>query len=79
MCSCRYNGGKKAWDETSEATIKRCFVKVGLIPEEMGGIDVDDEPFDGEEMQNLEELCTLPNLPDHISTQNFCMLKTSLN
>ena len=63
--------GKKAWDEISEETIKRCFVKVGLFPEEMGGIDGDDDPFDGEEMKNLEELCSGLNLPDHISAQEF--------
>ena len=44
----------------------------------MGGIDVDDEPFDGEEMQNLEELCTLLNLPDHISTHKFLYAEDEL-
>ena len=63
--------GKKAWDEISEETIKRCFVKVGLFPEEMGGIDGDDDPFDGKEMKNLEDLCSRLNLPDHISAQKF--------
>ena len=29
-------------------------------------------------MQNLEELCTLLNLPDYVSAQAFLMLKTIL-
>ena len=63
--------GKKAWDEISEETIKKCFLKVGLFPEEIGATDEDDDPFAGEEMQSLEELCTMLNMPDYISAQEF--------
>ena len=45
--------GKQAWDEIPPETIKKCFAKVGLYPEE----DHDDDPFEGEETMDLEQMC----------------------
>ena len=50
--------GKQALDEISQDTIAKCFNKVGLVPDAntIGGND-DDDPFEGEDMLSLEELC----------------------
>ena len=50
--------GKQAWDEISQDTIAKYFNKVGLVPDAntIEGND-DDDPFEGEDMLSLEELC----------------------
>ena len=50
--------GKQAWDEICQDTIAKCFNKVGLVPgaNTIEGND-DDDPFQGEDMLSLEELC----------------------
>jgi len=50
--------GKQAWDEINQDTIAKCFNKVGLVPDAniIEGND-DDDPFEGEDMLSLEELC----------------------
>ena len=50
--------GKQAWDEISQDTIAKCFNKVGLVPDAniIKGND-DDDPFEGEDILSLEELC----------------------
>ena len=41
------------------------------FPDETGRADDDDDPFDGKEMQYLEELGTMLNMQDHITAQEF--------
>ena len=50
--------GKRAWDEINQDTIAKCFNKVGLVLDAnvIQGND-DDDPFEGEDMLSLEELC----------------------
>ena len=50
--------GKQAWDEISQDTIAKYFNKVGLVPDAntIEGNNGDD-PFEGEDMLSLEELC----------------------
>ena len=50
--------GRQAWDEIIQDTIVKCFNKVGLVPDAniREGNDGDD-PFEGEELLSLEELC----------------------
>ena len=50
--------GKQAWDEINQDTIAKCFNKVGLVPDAniVEGND-DYDPFEGEDMLSLEELC----------------------
>ena len=62
--------GKRAWDEISEDTIKKCFQKVGLFSDEVITTD-DDDPFEGEDMQSLEELCSMLDIPEHTSAREF--------
>lgn len=45
--------GKQAWDEVSDTTITKCFKKTGLYPDSE---DVDDDPFEGEDLQELSAL-----------------------
>lgn len=46
--------GWQAWEEASPETIKECFKKTWLCPEELGE---EDDPFEGEdEMPHLQEL-----------------------
>ena len=49
--------GKQAWNEIDSETIRKCFAKVGMYPEKLSDDD-DDDPFEGEEMMNLKELCS---------------------
>ena len=63
--------GKRAWDEVSEDTIKKCFQKVGLYPDECITSDDDDDPFEGEDMQILEELCSTLDISERTSVREF--------
>ena len=45
--------GRQAWDKVSETTIKNCFQKTGLYPQDEV---IEDHPFDGEELQDLQTL-----------------------
>lgn len=49
--------GKLAWDEVSAETITKCFTKVGLYPDDIDVHDDDDDPFDGDEFLDLQEMC----------------------
>lgn len=50
---------KQAWDEISQYTIAKCLNKVVLVPDatSIEGDDVDDDPFEGEDILSLDELC----------------------
>ena len=62
--------GRQAWDEVSSDTIQRCFKKTGLYPEE---IAIEDDPFEGEELQDLQELLSRIEVPctteEYLSTE----------
>ena len=47
--------GKQAWDEVAGTTITKCFKKTGLYPDSEA---VDDDPFEGEDNQELGDLLT---------------------
>ena len=70
--------GKQAWDEISKDTIKKCFQKVDLFPNEVITTD-DDDPFEGEDMQSLEELCSMLDIPEHTSAQKFLVAEEELS
>lgn len=63
--------GKQAWDEVSAITIKKCFVKVGLYPDETCTADDDDDPFEGEDMQGLQELCSTLVMAESTNARQF--------
>ena len=60
--------GKQAWDEIDSETIRKCFAKVGMYPKKLSDDD-DDDPFEGEEMMNLKELC--PKLSNDCSAEQY--------
>ena len=52
--------GRQAWDELSPDTIQKCFKKTGLFPEDSVP---EDDPFEGEESQELQELMNMIDAP----------------
>ena len=62
--------GKRARDQISKDTIKKYFQKVSLFPNEVITTD-DNDPFEGEDMQSLEELCSMLDIPEHTSAWKF--------
>lgn len=45
-----------AWEEVKPEVITRCFKHVGMYPEEEEAMEVDDDPFAGEEELDMKEL-----------------------
>ena len=45
--------GKEAWNEVSSSTIKKCFQTTGMYPQDPV---LGDDPFDGEELHDLQNL-----------------------
>ena len=58
--------GKQAWDEISADTIKKCFEKVGLVPDGNTTKEDDDDPFMGEDMLScVQSLFKGQQLPEN--------------
>ena len=53
-----------AWDEVSTDAITKCFKKVSMYPEVLSTDNSDNDPFEGEELMELQELLShiSPNL-----------------
>ena len=63
--------GKQAWDEVDQETVQKCFKKVGLSPDEVDMEEGIDDPFEGEDMMSLEELCAKLGTTETVTAQEF--------
>ncbi|XP_044177739.1 tigger transposable element-derived protein 6-like [Acropora millepora] len=63
--------GKQAWDEVDQETVQKCFKKVGLSPDEVDMEEGIDDPFEGEDMMSLEELCAKLGTTETATAQEF--------
>ena len=63
--------GRQAWDEVSTHTLKKCFEKTGLYPQEEV---LEDDPTDNKELQDLQGLIDSIGKPctaeEYIMTEN---------
>ena len=46
----------KAWEEVPAEVITNCFKHVGMTADEEMSMEMDDDPFAGEELLEIEEL-----------------------
>ena len=46
----------KAWEEVSAEVITNCFKHIGMTADEEMSMEMDDDPFAGEELLEIEEL-----------------------
>ena len=65
--------GREAWDEVSADTIRRCFKKTGLFPEE---VDIEDDPFEGDDVQDLQQL--LARVDESCSAEEYISAEDDL-
>lgn len=52
--------GRQAWNEVASNTIKKCFQRTGLYPQDE---IIEDDPFEGEELLDLRALMNRINAP----------------
>ena len=63
--------GKQAWDEVDQETVQKCFKKVGLSSDEVDMEEGIDDPFEGEDMMSLEDLCAKLGTTETVTAQEF--------
>ena len=69
--------GKQSWDEVDQETVQKCFKKVGLSPDEVDMEEGIDDPFEGEDMMSLEELCAKLGTTETVTAQEFSLVLTT--